>query len=106
MRLSQFTIKKIFRTIFVEDVHWQQLNHLYQKFIQDHKDKKIALIELGVGFNTPGIIRFPFERMTLEFPNVTLIRVNNQYADTAFEIENKSILLKEDCQSFIEHLIE
>ena len=90
---------------FVEDDNWHKLNDNYNKFIDDNKDKKLLLIELGVGFNTPSIIRFPFEEMTLKFLNAKLIRVNDRYSDTVFEIEDKSILIKEDCNEFIDKLI-
>ena len=90
---------------FVEDDNWHKLNDNYNKFINDNKDKKLLLIELGVGFNTPSIIRFPFEEMTLKFLNAKLIRVNDRYSDTVFEIEDKSILIKEDCNEFIDKLI-
>lgn len=48
---------------FVEDNNWHQLHNTYENFINSNIDKKLVLIELGVGFNTPGIIRFPFERL-------------------------------------------
>lgn len=49
---------------FAEDSNWNQLLHnTYENFINSNIDKKLVLIELGVGFNTPGIIRFPFERL-------------------------------------------
>lgn len=65
----------------------------------------MILIELGVGFNTPSIIRFPFERMVLEYKDTTLIRVNNKYSDLAFEIEDKTILINDDCNSFIKKIL-
>ena len=46
---------------FVEDSNWHQLHNTYENFINSNIDKKLVLIELGVGFNTSGIIRFPFE---------------------------------------------
>lgn len=91
---------------FVEDEHWHTLQHAYQTFVEENKKKRLVLIELGVGFNTPGIIRFPFERMVLEFPSATLIRVNDRYPDLAFEIQNKVILVENDCRKFIDQLTE
>lgn len=86
---------------FVEDEHWHQLQHAYEQFINQYKDKKLLLIELGVGFNTPGIIRFPFEQMTATFKDTTLIRVNDTYLDVAFEIRDKTILIQDDCDRVI-----
>lgn len=47
---------------FVEDEAWHEAADRYAGFLEQHKDKKVVLLELGVGFNTPIIIRFPFER--------------------------------------------
>ena len=41
----------------------------------------MVLLEYGVGFNTPTIIRFPFERMAASYPDVTLIRINKEHRD-------------------------
>ena len=49
---------------FVEDDGWHQAAERYEKFIQDHKKQKIVFLELGVGYNTPGIIKYPFWQMT------------------------------------------
>ena len=69
------------------------------------ENKKLVLLELGVGFNTPSIIRFPFESITSKYEHVTLLRVNDKYPEIAFEIQNKSILVKEDCGKFIQNLL-
>lgn len=52
----------------------------YYDFVIKNKDKNLVLLEFGVGFNTPSIIRFPFDRMS-QLPNVTLIRVNKTEPD-------------------------
>lgn len=82
------------RCFLCEDKHWHELQQNYDDFIKQYQDKKVVFIELGVGFNTPGIIRFPFEEMTKKFLQATLIRVNDKYADLAFEIQD-------DCKEFI-----
>ena len=89
---------------FVEDANWHNLNKNYEKFINTNKDKKLLLIELGVGFNTPGIIRFPFEKMAHDFNNITLIRINDKYSDLAFVLKDKSILVNGYCKQFIDNL--
>lgn len=61
---------------FVQDDLWYKQNDLYEKFISDNQDKKVVLLEFGVGFNTPGIIRFPFELLASKNDNWTLIRFN------------------------------
>lgn len=93
-------------SFFIEDDNWHKLNNTYEKFINDNKNKKLILLELGVGFNTPSIIRFPFEEMTYKYHNVTLIRINDKYTDVIYEIKNKTITIKEDCKKVINELIK
>ena len=61
---------------FVEDEAWHQAADRYAGFLEQNKDKKVVLLELGVGFNTPIIIRFPFEKMVRENSSYSLIRLN------------------------------
>lgn len=89
---------------FVEDQHWHNLNQTYENFLNNHLNKKIVLLELGVGFNTPGIIRFPFEQLASTYKNITLIRINNTSLETFYELKNNFISLKEDCSLAIAKL--
>ena len=67
---------------FVEDDRWHLQADRYYSFLEKSFGKrKLVLIEYGVGFNTPTIIRFPFERMAASYPDVTLIRINKDYRD-------------------------
>ena len=68
------------------------------------QDKNVVLLEIGVGLNTPGIIRFPFEQMTYNDLNTTLIRINKDYPMTMLEISNKTISFDEDTNKVIEDL--
>ena len=61
---------------FVEDAAWHEAEHRFGIFLSEAQDKKLVLVELGVGFNTPTIIRFPFEKLTREHENISLIRLN------------------------------
>lgn len=61
---------------FVEDTRWNEAAANYGEFLQKQQGKKVVLLELGVGFNTPVIIRFPFENMVRENENWSLIRLN------------------------------
>ena len=61
---------------FVEDEAWHEAADRYAGFQEQNKDKKVVLLELGVGFNTPIIIRFPFEKMVRENSSYSLIRLN------------------------------
>lgn len=63
---------------FVEDDLWDKQNKAYGEFLNENKDKKLLFLEFGVGFNTPGIIRFPFEQMVSKNKNWKLIRFNKE----------------------------
>lgn len=61
---------------FVEDDHWNEAAEHYERFLEECAGKRTVLLELGVGFNTPTIIRFPFEKMVRENSRWSLIRMN------------------------------
>ena len=65
---------------FVEDEAWHVAADRYADFLEQNKDKKVVLLELGVGFNTPIIIRFPFEKMVRENSSYSLILLNKDEA--------------------------
>lgn len=65
---------------FVEDEEWHEAADRYADFLEQNKDKNVVLLELGVGFNTPIIIRFPFEKMVRENKSYSLIRLNRDEA--------------------------
>jgi len=70
---------------FVEDEHWHEAAGNYASFLEEHGKDRVVLLELGVGFNTPTIIRFPFEQMVRRNENWSLIRLN---LDEAFVPES------------------
>ena len=49
---------------FVQDETWEESYEAYQRFLEGIEDQKVVFLELGVGYNTPTIIRYPFEKMT------------------------------------------
>lgn len=63
---------------FVETKEWHEQSDAYYEFLNKNQNKKIVFLELGVGFNTPTIIRFPFERLNKILPKATLVRVNKE----------------------------
>ena len=65
---------------FVEDEAWHEAADRYAGFLEKSKDKKVVLLELGVGFNTPVIIRFPFEELVRQHASYSLIRLNRDEA--------------------------
>lgn len=84
---------------FIQDDLWYKQNDKYEKFLDENKDKNVLLLEFGVGFNTPGIIRFPFEQMTSQNKKWKLIRFNKEDM-TFLDLDDKFIGIKEDINTF------
>ncbi len=61
---------------FVQDENWEKAESRFSDFLLSCIHQNTVLLELGVGFNTPTIIRFPFEQMVREHKNIRLIRLN------------------------------
>ena len=89
---------------FVEDEIWHKMNNLYNTFLDKYENKKVLLLEFGVGYNTPGIIRFPFEEMVYHNSKYHLVRFNNRYAEVPEEIEERSISVTEDINKVLNQI--
>ena len=70
---------------FVEDFRWHQQARRYTDFVQQASQGKLLLLEFGIGYNTPGIIRLPFEQMAQRFPHTTLVRFNRDNPEPYIE---------------------
>ena len=91
---------------FVQDENWYKMSHKYEEFINGAQKRNLVLIEIGVGFNTPGIIRFPFEQITANNLKTTLIRINRDYPLPMLEIKDKTISFDEDTNKITKDLKE
>lgn len=91
---------------FVEDEGWHKASEAYSKFVSSHTDKKLLLLELGVGWNTPGIIKYPFMRLTYQFQNVRYCVINNGQVYIPDEIKEKSLVITRDINEVIDELSE
>ncbi len=90
---------------FVKDDCWHEHNNAFKRFIKDNKNRKILFLELGAGFNTPSIIRYPFEALTYNLKDAYLIRINNQYAFVPNEIKEKALEVQDDIANVIKKLL-
>lgn len=81
---------------FVEDEHWNQAAERFGTFLKQAAGKRLVLLELGVGFNTPAIIRFPFEKMMREHENWRLVRLNLDQAMVPERLGNRAIGINGD----------
>ncbi|MDE7453602.1 MAG: Sir2 silent information regulator family NAD-dependent deacetylase [Clostridia bacterium] len=81
---------------FVQDAGWHDACERYEEFIRQNKNKRILYFELGVGGNTPVIIKYPFWRLTNRNPNAIYACINYGEAVCPPQIENRSICINED----------
>ena len=86
---------------FVEDVGWKLAASHYKKFLRQHLHDEIVYLELGVGGNTPGIIKYPFWSFTAQNPKAHYICVNYGEAFVPEEIASQSICLNVDIKDFL-----
>ena len=91
---------------FVQDDNWYKQDKRYEEFIDNAKDKKVVLLELGVGFNTPGIIRIPFEQMTFQNKNWNLVRINKGECTPFLDIKQRFISFENDINKIVELLVK
>lgn len=87
---------------FVEDEGWHRAAERYENFLRAREKQKILFLELGVGYNTPVIIKYPFWQMTLKNPKATYACINYGDAVCPAEIEKQSICIDSDIGKVID----
>ena len=81
---------------FVEDEGWHRAAERYENFLRTRNGQRILFLELGVGYNTPVIIKYPFWQMTAKNPDATYVCINQGQTVCPQEIERQSICLDAD----------
>ncbi|MDO4371569.1 MAG: Sir2 silent information regulator family NAD-dependent deacetylase, partial [Clostridia bacterium] len=81
---------------FVEDDGWHAAAERYDHFLRTRMGQKILFLELGVGYNTPAIIKYPFWQMTYANPNAVYACINQGQAVCPEEIEKRAICIDGD----------
>ena len=81
---------------FVQDEGWQRAYERYADFLRRHKGTRTLFLELGVGANTPVIIKYPFWQMTQEWPHAVYVCVNYGQAYAPAELGNKAVCIDGD----------
>ena len=89
---------------FVEDEGWREAAKRYENFLQTRRQRRVLYLELGVGFNTPVIIKYPFWRMTAQNPNAVYACVNYGEAACPTEIEKRSVCINGNIGDVLEKL--
>lgn len=81
---------------FVEDEGWHAAAGRYQAWLKDHVAEAIVYLELGVGANTPGIIKYPFWRLSAANPDATYVCINRGQALYPRELEGRALAIDAD----------
>lgn len=91
---------------FVQDKGWYSAASRYEDFIRRHKESYILFLELGVGSNTPVIIKYPFWQMTAKNPKAVYACVNRGEAYCPQQIKKQSICFDMDIAEMLENVRE
>lgn len=91
---------------FVQDEGWYQAQERYQDFLRRQKGLRVIFLELGVGGNTPGIIKYPFWRYTLDNPYAFYACVNSREAFAPREMANRSAVMEGDIGAVLAELLQ
>ena len=89
---------------FVEDEGWHAAAERYENFLRTHAGGKILFLALGVGYNTPVIIKYPFWQMTAKNPNAIYACINQGQAVCPQEIERQAICMDADIGQILQSL--
>ncbi len=89
---------------FVEDEGWHRAKANYEGFLQNRKNARTLYLELGVGGNTPVIIKYPFWRLTAQNKSATYACINMGEAAAPQEIQNQSICIDDDICKIVSSL--
>ena len=89
---------------FVEDEGWHAASARYAEFLQKHENGHVLYLELGVGGNTPVIIKYPFWAMAGENPGAVYVCVNYGEAVCPHALEHQSICIDSDIKIVLEAL--
>ena len=91
---------------FVEDEGWHRASKAYSDFLEKYKDKHILFLELGVGNNTPVIIKYPFWQMAIENKNSVYACINYKEAFCPTQIKDRSICIDGDIGEILKKIME
>ncbi len=91
---------------FVQDEGWYQASERYSDFIRRHEGLRVLFLELGVGMNTPGIIKYPFWNMTYANPHAIFVCLNDREAYAPPEIAERSVCIEDDIRNVLFSILQ
>ena len=89
---------------FVEDEGWHMAARRYRSFLHEYSGRHVLYLELGVGANTPGIIKYPFWQMTADNENAVYACLNYGQAGAPKDILERSIIINGDIHDVLEKI--
>ena len=91
---------------FVQDEEWYEAEKRFGDFLSEaiNSGKNICLLELGVGFNTPMIIRFPFEKLMRKHKQISMVRLNLNEAVVPESFGDRAVGINADMKQSIEDI--
>lgn len=89
---------------FVQDEGWYAAYSRYEDFLQRHEGAKVVYLELGVGGNTPVIIKYPFWKMTYQNPNAFYVCINLSESCCPKEIQTRAVCINRDIGAVLHEL--
>ena len=90
---------------FVEDEGWQKAAVEYEIWLTEHQDQRTLFLEIGVGYNTPGIIKYNFWQQVFQNKRAAYACLNMEELQVPTEIRDRSIAIGGDSSQVIERLI-
>ena len=90
---------------FVENEGWHEASAAYSDFLRRHEGLHVLYLELGVGANTPVIVKYPFWQMTMANDNAVYVCINYGEAFCPKEIADRSICINGDIETILEELM-
>jgi NAD-dependent SIR2 family protein deacetylase len=91
---------------FVEDAGWYAAARRYEDFLDKNENKHILFLELGVGYNTPGIIKYPFWQMTYKNKNAFYVCINYGNAFAPDDIRKRAMCIDSDIGAVFDKIVE
>lgn len=90
---------------FVRDKGWHIAHERYERYVAGHEKGRILYLELGVGYNSPGVIKIPFWRMAAQNPDATFASVNLMMPSYPPSLAQRSIVINKDIDRVISDLL-
>ena len=90
---------------FVQDDGWYRAAERYEEFLRRHENLHILFLELGVGYNTPAIIKYPFWQMTVKNPKAVYTCINSGEAFCPELLKRQAVCINKNINEILKKII-